>query len=291
MIGRYLDLTKFGIVCFVLFTGAASYFLAQPVAQPLDSLLFIKYLLALYFLSSGIFSLNQYQERDIDRLMQRTKSRPLADGTWNETAVLAMSWTFIITGLALCWWVSFWALIYGFATMAMYNGFYTLWWKKKWAFGAVPGALPGAMPVAMGYGAHGIAFSREAVYLFVLMFLWQMPHFWALAIKYKDEYKKAGIPVLPAVVGESSTFYHMGLYVFAYAAWAVMAPWFISVWFGYVFVILPFASVVVWQFLKYYKNPTSKTWLSYFLWTTFSVLVFFVIPVFDRWGELLFNRL
>lgn len=291
MVKAYLDLTKFGIVCFVLFTGTAAYFLAQPTGVPIDSLLFFSYLAALYFLSAGSFALNQYQERFIDSKMPRTQKRPLPAGLWSEKNVLILSLVFIIIGLGLCWNIHRWMFIYGLATVVMYNGLYTLYWKRQWAFGAVPGAIPGAMPILMGYGAQGSPGTTEAFYLFILMFLWQMPHFWALALRYKDDYASAGIPVLPVVIGNQKTLYHMGLYVFAYAAWAVAAPWFISAWMGYLLVILPFTAKVVWEFFAYYKEQTSRNWLSFFLWTTFSVLVFVIIPVFDKWGEMVFNRL
>jgi protoheme IX farnesyltransferase len=147
------------------------------------------------------------------------------------------------------------------------------------------------MPILCGYGAHGSSGTIEAWYLFVLMFLWQMPHFWALALRYKDQYAAAGIPVLPVVIGDQKTLYHIGLYVFAYAAWSVAAPFFLSTWMGYLLVILPFTGKVVWEFLKYNKDQSKRNWLTFFLWTTFSVLVFVIIPVFDKWGELVFNRL
>jgi heme o synthase len=287
----FLDLTKFGIVCFVLFTGAAAYFLSQPTGQPIDVERFGLFLLSLYFLGSGIFALNQYQERLIDGKMARTQNRPLPSGLMVPGRVLIMSLVFIFLGLAMGLYLAHWLFFYLLATFILYNGIYTLYWKKKWAFGAVPGAIPGAMPILCGYGAHNSSGNTEAWYLFVLMFLWQMPHFWALALRYKDQYAAAGIPVLPVVIGDQKTLYHIGLYVFAYAAWAVAAPFFLSTWIGYLFVILPFTGKVVWEFLKYYKDPSKKHWLSFFLWTTFSVLVFVIIPVFDKWGELVFNRL
>lgn len=290
MVRSYLDLTKFGIVSFVLYTGAASYLIAQPFHIPLQSAHFWLFMASMYFLSSGIFALNQYQERHLDAKMERTSKRPLPSKQWNEISVLAMSLSFVLIGLVGSYFVHFWCFFYGFMTALLYNVCYTLYWKRHWVFGAVPGAIPGAMPVAVGFGAQGVSYSRDFIYLFVLMFLWQMPHFWALAIKYKDDYRKAGFPVLPTALGAERALYHVGLYVFAYAAWAVMAPWFISVWVGYVVVILPFVAKVVWEFLRFYKEQNKGTWLSFFLWTTFSVLIFMTIPVFDRWGEMLVNR-
>lgn len=287
----FFDLTKFGIVCFVLFTGTASYFLGQNPYEPLNLSHLFLFIGALYSLSSGSFALNQLQEVEVDKKMPRTKDRPIPAGIFSKKAVGLLTVVFLALGLGLGFLVSKWFLIYGFATVVMYNGLYTMYWKKKWAFGAVPGAIPGAMPILLGYGAHEIAISRESFYLFVLMFLWQMPHFWALALRYREDYAAAGIPVLPVVIGEQRTLYHIGLYVFAYAAWAVFSPWFISVWIGYLLVILPFVGKVVLEFMAYYKEPTSKRWLPFFLWTTFSVLIFVIIPVFDKWGEMVFTRL
>lgn len=287
----FFDLTKFGIVCFVLFTGTAAYFLAQSPGEPVSTSHFFSFLLALYFLSAGSFGLNQYQDGDIDRKMPRTQSRPIPAGVFTEPQVLIFSLVFISLGLWIGALVSFWFFVSGALTIVLYNGLYTMFWKRRWAFGAVPGAIPGAMPILLGYGAHGIAYSRESIYLFVLMFLWQMPHFWALALRYKSDYSAANVPVLPVVLGEKRTLYHMGLYVFAYSAWAVVSPWFISVWVGYLLVILPFTCKVVWEFWAYQKEQSNRNWLSFFLWTTFSVLVFVIIPVFDRWGEIVFQRL
>lgn len=224
--------------------------------------------------------------------MPRTQNRPIPSGALQPKNVLLIAILLLCAGAVLGYvYVSLWFTIMGIITAVLYNGAYTLFWKRFWAFGAVPGAIPGAMPVVLGFAAHDQQFSIPSLYLFVLMFLWQMPHFWALALKYKDDYAKANIPVLPTVVGEHTTLYHMGLYVFAYAAWAVAAPWFVNVWVGYLLVIIPFTAKVIWEFLKFQEDTDGKRWLSFFLWTTFSVIVFVMIPVVDKWSELMFSRL
>lgn len=288
----YSDLIKFGIVCFVLATGAAGYLLAQDHNAPLRTAHFLYFLFATFCFSSGSFALNQYQEKDLDKLMVRTQNRPIPSGALGAKKVLVIGLLLLCVGATVGWFlVSVAFTLAGLLTAFLYNIAYTMFWKKYWAFGAVPGAIPGAMPVVLGFAAHDMQFTVPCLYLFVLMFLWQMPHFWALAIKYKDDYKKASIPVLPTVVGEHTTLYHMGLYVFAYAAWAVVSPWFISVWIAYLIVIIPFVSKVVWEFFLFQQDTSKKRWTSFFLWTTFSVIVFVMIPVLDKWGELMFNRL
>jgi protoheme IX farnesyltransferase len=172
----------------------------------------------------------------------------------------------------------------GFATVILYNVMYTLYWKKKWAFGAVPGAIPGAMPVAIGYAANTSDLMQpELVYAFLIMFLWQMPHFWSLAIRFKDDYAKGGIPVLPTRIGTGPTLFHMALYMFAYVALALASPWFTSTYFVYVFVVVPFAIKVLYEFFRYYRAGAQARWLPFFLWTNFSVLVFLIAPVIDKW--------
>jgi heme o synthase len=292
LLKTYADLIKFGIVVFVLATGTAGYLLAQDHNAPLRAGHFALFLLATFCFSAGSFALNQYQEKDIDKLMPRTQGRPIPAGILGATSVLIIACALLAFGIVLGWlFVSQWFTYMAVLTAVLYNGAYTMFWKKFWTFGAVPGAIPGAMPVVLGFAAHDMHFTIPCLYLFVLMFLWQMPHFWALALKYKDDYALANIPVLPAVVGEHTTLYHMGLYVFAYAAWAVVSPWFISVWVAYLIVIIPFSAKVVWEFLKFQQDTGSKQWTSFFLWTTFSVIVFVMIPVVDKWSELMFSRL
>ena len=116
----------------------------------------------------------------------------------------------------------------GVVTVILYNGLYTLFWKRRWVFGTVPGAIPGAMPVVIGYAAGGSTIMQmECLYLFLIMFLWQMPHFWSLAIRYKEDYLKGGFPVMPAKLGTERALYHIGLYTFAYVGLALVAPWFL----------------------------------------------------------------
>ena len=196
--------------------------------------------------------------------MPRTQGRPLPSGSVSPKVALGLAIVLLISGTTLGFFFVSTAFTWAaLLTAVLYNGAYTMFWKKYWAFGAVPGAIPGAVPVVLGFAAHDRHFSIESFYLFVLMFLWQMPHFWALALRYKDDYQKASIPVLPTVVGEHATLYHMGLYVFAYAAWAVVSPWFISVWIAYLLVIIPFAAKVVWEFTFSTRHDRAR-WTSFF---------------------------
>ena len=102
---------------------------------------------------------------------------------------------FCIAGLCLLYLIGPYPSGLALLTTVLYNVVYTLWWKRRMAFGAVPGAIPGAMPVVIGYSVNTThIFDPACVYLFLVMFLWQMPHFWALAIRYREDYSSGGVP-------------------------------------------------------------------------------------------------
>ncbi|MCB0390861.1 MAG: heme o synthase [Bdellovibrionales bacterium] len=281
----FLELTKSGIVIFVLLSGLVGYAFSYPVGQHLDFFEVIVLLLGLYFLSSGSFTLNQAQEWRIDLNMPRTSQRPIPSGKLSAWQAYFIGFLFLFVGLLLLYILTPLTALTGLFTVFLYNVFYTLIWKKKWNFGAVPGAIPGAMPVVIGYSVNTTQiYSPECVYLFLIMFLWQMPHFWCLAIKFKNDYKSGGIPVLPLGIGEERTKYHMGIYTFVYIGVALTAPLFTRSSWLYLFLIVPFAIKVLIEFFKYFEAKSNdKNWLPFFLWINLSMLVFLAAPVLDKW--------
>jgi len=238
----------------------------------------------MYFLSSGSFILNQAQEHDLDRRMERTYRRPIPSGWITPMKAYAISFSFLAMGLLLLYLVDPQTALIGLLTVILYNVFYTLIWKRFWIFAAVPGALPGAMPVVLGYSAsHGSIFTNECLYLFMLMFLWQMPHFWAIAIKCSEDYQRGGVPVPPVQIGESRTIFHIGLYTFVYLALALGSPWFVPVGYFYLYLVIPVVVIMLFNFIRYIHHEGRKGWLSFFVWTNLSVVVFLLAPVIDKW--------
>lgn len=277
----YLDFTKSGIVWFVLLCGAFGFFLGLTPTEPVPWGILALTLLSLYLVSSGSCALNQIQELEFDKKMDRTKNRPLPSGRMSVRKGTVITLSLLLSGLLLSFVFSPPVFLLQLATIIMYNGFYTMIWKPRWTFGAVPGAIPGAMPVLIGYGAVNTNFwSSEIVYGFLLMFLWQMPHYWSLAVRYKEDYKKAGFPVMPTQLTKEKALFIIGLYTFAYVGVAIISPWVAPAGWGYLFFVLPLALKVLWEFVKFYR---SERWLPFFLWTTVSILVFLVVPVLDRW--------
>lgn len=287
MLKVYGDLTKFGIVVFVLLSGLAGYATGFQIEKGFDWNHLLWSMVGLYLLSSGSLALNQVQEYQLDRKMPRTSKRPIASGKLKPSAGLILAVCFLVAGLEGLRKASDMAAFVGLASVVLYNGFYTMWWKPRWVFAAVPGAIPGALPVTIGYAAaNPEIWNSESVYLFLIMFLWQMPHFWALAIRYKDDYAAGGIPVLPARLGVEKTLFHIGLYTFAYVGVALAAPWFVRSSWIYLLLVLPLAFKVLQEFFRYYRSGASERWFHFFMWTNVSMLVFVVVPVIDKWNFL-----
>lgn len=281
------SLFKIGIVVFVLISSAAGYAIGLTVEHPFDIFHFLLFMLGTFLISSGSLGLNQVQEAHKDIKMDRTQNRPIPSGVFDKKFAFTLCATHIVLGNFVLYLVSPLSMVVGLVIILLYNGLYTLHWKPKWMFAAVPGAIPGALPGVLGFSAVNThLLSTDCIYLFLIMFLWQMPHYWTLAIRFRDDYAKAQFPILPVVVGKDRTLYHMAFYVAAYTFLAIMSPFFVSFSYVYFLAVLPFAVKVVWEFIKYMKSTQEKAWLHFFLWTNFSLLIFLFAPVIDKWAPI-----
>jgi len=149
--------------------------------------------LGVFLLSSGAAALNQYTERNTDALMGRTAGRPLPSGRMRPVSALGIAGVLLASGSLLLGLIGPVPLLLGLVNVLIYNLIYT-GLKKRTTLSIIPGALVGAVPPLIGYTAAGGAMTDTVILLFSLfMFLWQMPHFWLLLIRYGSEYEKAGI--------------------------------------------------------------------------------------------------
>lgn len=280
----YSQLTKTGIIVFSIVSALAGYAVSFHVGRTFEPVEILWMVVGLYLVAAGCFALNQAQEWRRDALMDRTKTRPIASGLLKPWQGYVAAAIMISVGLMAMSALGAVPALLSLATVILYNGIYTLGWKRYWAFGAVPGAIPGAMPVVIGYSVNDPdIFKPECVYLFLIMFLWQMPHFWSLAIRFRDDYAKGGFPVLPVRVGVDRALYHVGLYVFTYVGVASLAPFFLRSHVVYLIFVLPVGFKVLWEFRKFYLSSEGRGWLPFFLWTNFSLLIFLAAPVMDKW--------
>jgi len=166
------------------------------VAVPITLQSFIP-IAGIFLLASGASAFNQYQEWPYDERMERTRKRPIPSRRISTAEGLRIAMILIIGGmLILLYYAPPLCFILGFINLLWYNGVYT-YLKRKTAFAVVPGALTGAIPVFMGWTAGGGSIiAPEALFLAFFLFIWQMPHFWLLTLKYGHEYRNAGFPVL-----------------------------------------------------------------------------------------------
>ncbi len=152
---------------------------------------------AVFFLASGSCALNQYQERRVDRLMVRTRSRPIPSGRLSPETALFISLGLILTGFViLLFGANKTAFFLGLFAVAWYNGVYT-YLKKRTAFAAIPGAAVGAVPPALGWVSGGGSLLDPRIWAVALFFfIWQVPHFWLLLVDFSKDYESAGLPAI-----------------------------------------------------------------------------------------------
>lgn len=278
------ELSKSGIVALVLISVLGGYLIGQSPQSSLSGSRLLITLLGILFLASGSSALNQYQERHIDAQMPRTSNRPLPSGRMGTRLVLTFIAVTILLGLTLLAQLGTELVVLGVLAVIFYNGLYTLWWKKHWAFAAVPGAIPGALPIYMGYvAATGRLAEPAGIFLFFTLFFWQMPHFWVLALRYKEDYAQGGIPTLPVARGAGVTVSQIVSWCLAYVGLMLVAPYFLGVKTLYLVVALIVSAKVLWELRAFARAPESRSWLHFFLWVNFSLILYLAAAALDLW--------
>jgi len=211
-ISYYFQLTKPTIMLLVIITGATALFMEGSLLNQPGKFLLV--LIALYLTGGSANALNQYFERDIDALMERTKNRrPLPLGRINATNAFIFSVSIGIIGVLMFGFIFNWlTALLSLATILFYSLFYTLYLKPNTKSNIVIGGIAGAMaPVGAWTAATG-EFALAPWILFLIIFLWTPPHFWALAAFRTDDYKKSGLPMLPVVKGVDFTMKQILIY-------------------------------------------------------------------------------
>lgn len=206
MMRDYLALTKPRVTWLILMSTAIGYFFGlHPAGSVRQFLAGISWLSLFHtiagtgLIASGTAALNQFFERDADRKMRRTANRPLPSGRLPEGPALAFGVGLSVVGFCQLWLgVNLLTGLVGAFTLASYLFLYTPMKRRTW-WSTTVGAIPGAMPPVIGYAAAAGVLTREAWVLAAILFLWQFPHFYAIAWMYKEDYANAGIRMLPVV--------------------------------------------------------------------------------------------
>jgi protoheme IX farnesyltransferase len=193
-----LVLMKIRLNALVVFTSAAGYYLA--VLGPLDATDGVLACLGTALVASGAAALNQVSERDIDRLMLRTSDRPVATGRMSSATGRVIALALGAAGLAALWYsANLTAVAIALVTFLIYVAVYTPM-KRHSSLATVIGAVPGALPPLIGWTAAGGALLAPTPWvLFAVMFFWQLPHFLAISWLYREDYARAGLPMLSVI--------------------------------------------------------------------------------------------
>ena len=197
-VAAYVALTKPRIIELLLVTTVPTMVVAAHGLPPLDLVLFTVAGGALA--AGGANAINMVVDRDIDRLMHRTQNRPLVTGEITPRAALVFAVGLEVAAFALLWWqVNLLSAVLAVSACLFYVFVYTLWLKRRSEHNIVIGGAAGAVPVLIGWSAVTGSLDWAPVVLFAIIFYWTPPHFWALAIRYRDDYSAAGVPMLPSV--------------------------------------------------------------------------------------------
>jgi protoheme IX farnesyltransferase len=221
---------KLRVVELLLVTTLPALFLAAKGVPPLG--LTIATLIGGTLAAGASNAFNMIIEVDSDRLMERTSKRPIVSGAVSETqAFIFASALTIISLLIFSIFTTLWATVLTAAAIIFYVFGYTIGLKRRTSQNIVWGGIAGCMPVLIGWAAVTNSLSLTAWLFFLVIFFWTPPHFWALAIKYKDDYAAAGIPMLPVVASIKSVekqmwFHTIGMVITSLGVnWSANLPW------------------------------------------------------------------
>ena len=217
MLKKYLFLTKPGILFGNFITTLGGFFLAAQGS--IDILLLLLTLLGTTLVVASGCVVNNVIDQDIDIKMQRTQNRALVKKTISPTVALIYAFVLGLIGFSILWFgVNAYAFLFAMIGFIVYVGFYSLWTKRTSIHQTVIGSISGASPPVIGYTAVTHHFDVAALLLFLAYALWQMPHSWAIAIYRFDDYKNAGIPILPVARSIYRTKVECVIYILLFAA-------------------------------------------------------------------------
>ena len=280
----YISLLKPRVMSLSIFTS----FVGMIIAP--GSLSFTSGLLAILAISIGSGAsgaLNMWYERDTDKLMNRTKDRALPTNQISANGALIYGITLSIIAVSMLYLVSNLAAAgLLLLTICFYIFIYTIWLKKRTPQNIVIGGAAGAFPPMIGWAVVTGGISTEICLLFMLIFLWTPPHFWALALYKSDDYKKAGIPMMPLIVGERKTINLIIAYSITLLPLTLIMSSYYSLFFGV-------SSTALSIFFIYLAFDLKRSWLKDGLLERKAQMLFYfsIIYLFNIFSILLIDNL
>ena len=266
-VGAYVALTKPRIIELLLITTVPTMIVAERGLP--DLWLVAATVIGGALAAGGANAVNMYVDRDIDRIMERTAGRPLVTGEIEPRNALVFSLALLaISGAWLAGFVNVLSAALTLAAAGFYIFVYTLWLKRTSRQNIVIGGAAGCVPVLVGWSAVTNSVGWEPVVLFGVIFLWTPPHFWALAVKYRDDYAAAEVPMLPAVASLQSTARQILAYTVAVWALSVAFAPIASMGVIYLASAIVLGAAFTWLAIALLRDPTPARAMQLF---TFSI--------------------
>ncbi|WP_264194038.1 heme o synthase [Marinomonas algarum] len=281
MFKDYVSLTKPGIIFGNLIAAASGFFLAAK--GNIDWSVLLAVLVGTSCIVATGCIINNYVDRDIDLKMARTKDRALAQGRVSVASAFLLALVLGVIGFALLhYYTTVYAVLFGAIGLLVYVGLYTLKFKRNSVYGTLVGSLSGACPPVMGYVSVTNGFDAGAAILLLTFCFWQIPHSYAIAICRFDDYKAAGIPVLPVKYGIQTARLHMYVYIFGFAVSALLLVQ--QGYVGNVYALVISLMSLYWIYLVKagYSVENEKAWgRKLFVFSILMVMVFSVLISVD----------
>ena len=278
-VGSYVALTKPRIIELLLVTTVPTMIVAE---RGLPSIWLMAVTVIGGTLSAGgANAINMYVDRDIDQLMDRTKKRPLVSGAMSPRAALTFAVSLEVFAFFFLWGtVNLLSAMLALAACLFYVFVYTLWLKRSSSHNIVIGGAAGAAPVLIGWSAVTGTLDWPPVVLFAVIFYWTPPHFWALAIRYRDDYAKADVPMLPVVASFRTTAVRILMYTLLLVALTVLFAPVADMGNLYLGAALVLGAVFTWFAVRLLRDESPALAMRMFGWSiTYITLLFGAMAV------------
>ena len=276
----YYQLLKPGVMSLIVFTSIAGFALSTGDK---NIFLCLMVMLSISFASGGAAALNMWYDADIDRIMERTKKRPIPRGVIDRDDALVYGVVFCVISILFALMASN-LLTVSLLIIAIifYVFIYTIWLKRRTPQNIVIGGAAGSFPPLIAYASVSGSVEFESILLFLIIFIWTPPHFWSLALYRNSDYKKANIPMLPVVKGEKYTLKNILYYSIA-LVFVTFLLYFFSHKLGNIFLIFTLAANIYFMFyvLKLYFHPSDKNAMRCFFASIFYLFAIFLGVIID----------
>lgn len=284
---KYYDLCKPKVVMLIVFTAIAGMLLAVPGAIPLGKVICATLGIGLAAASGA--AINQLVEQYIDAAMARTKNRPLPQGKLDTRRAFIFAIALgVISMLILFFTINWLTALLTFISLIGYAVVYTMYLKPATPQNIVLGGAAGATPPLLGWAAMTGEVGTEALLLFLIIFIWTPPHFWALAIRRREEYASVGVPMLPVTHGVAFTKLQIFLYTFLLLAVSLLP--FVAQMSGIIYLVgaVVLGLAFIWQAFILYRSESDSNAMHTFSFSILYLNLLFLFLLIDHYAHIFF---